>query len=372
MKKVKKLLFIMPSLNGGGAEKVLIDILRNIDYNFFSVDLCLILNRGELLDDVPKEVNVFFLYSKKIFHRLDLYFTKYISNFFESRRIQQRLKNKKYDTIISFLEGDGIKKHQYVSQFGSRNLTWIHIDLYNYHYTDRIFKKGEEERIYNSMDDIFFVSNDAKSNFEKLFPNNKISKKVLYNPIDREEIRKKSQEIITFQKRKFTICSVGRLVEQKSYERLLRLAKRLQMDNYDIDFLILGEGMLKSNLLAKSKELGVDKMVHFLGFIKNPYPYIKTSDIYLNVSQSEGYSLVLCEALCLGKAVVFTKTAGPIELLDSGNYGVLTEHDDESIYRGVKLLLDNHDFLIHFENKAKERSEIFNIGRMMEDIRELL
>ena len=358
----------MPSLNGGGAEKVLIDILHNIDFKQYHVDLCLILNQGQLLNDVPKSVNVFYLYSKLIFQRLDLYASKYISSRLESNRIKNKLGDKRYDTIISFLEGDGIKKHQYVTQFGAKNLTWVHIDLYNYHYTKNSFRKGEEEMAYSSMDEILFVSKEARDTFRQLFPNNEKPKKVVYNPIDKESIIKKSKEFIDFNKSKITICSVGRLVEQKSYERLLVLAKKLKDGGYDIDFLILGDGLLYERLLVKSKELEVDKMVHFLGFIKNPYPYIAKADIFINVSQSEGFSLVLCEALCLGKAVVFTETAGPTELLNRGEYGILTKHDDESIYKNVISLIDNQELLFFYEKKALERASIFDLNKMMRDI----
>lgn len=369
---MRKILFIMPSLSGGGAEKVLLDILNNIDSSIYSIDLLLILNKGIFKNNIPSSVNTIELYRFKICQRIDLYLSKYFSCYFEKKTIRSKLRNKQYDVIVSFLEGDGLRKHQYITSHAKKNITWVHIDLYNFHYTKVNFKKGEEEKIYSLMDEIVFVSKDAKINFIKRFPSNKVQKRIILNPINRIEIQEKSKENVFFFKKKFTICLVGRLVAQKAYDRLLRVARKLKYDGYNLDFIILGDGILKKQLLSLCKEFNLEDTVHFLGFIKNPYPYIKNADIYLNTSSAEGFSLVIGEALCLAKACVATTTAGPVELLQNGKYGLLVGHSDDSIYDGIKYLIDNPEKLNYFEQMAKERSYFFDINNTMREINKLL
>ncbi len=97
--------------------------------------------------------------------------------------------------------------------------------------------------------------------------------------------------------------------------------------------------VLKKSLKAMSHEYGMDDCVHFLGFQKPSYPYMKEADIYLNTSEAEGYPLVVCEALCLGLAIVATDISGASEILASSEYGLLVSEKEEDIYNGLKRLM---------------------------------
>lgn len=89
------------------------------------------------------------------------------------------------------------------------------------------------------------------------------------------------------------------------------------------------------------------------------------ADIFLNTSESEGYPLTICEALCLGIPIVATSITGATEILSNSQYGVLTEEGAISIYNGVKLLIDNGNLREKYAKMALKRAEMFQVNEIM-------
>lgn len=126
------------------------------------------------------------------------------------------------------------------------------------------------------------------------------------------------------------IISVGRLVYQKNFDQLIRSFAILKKSVSDANLLLLGEGILKDQLVELTKELNVSDCVHFLGFVENPYKYLRFSDVFVLSSLFEGFGNVLVEALSLGLPIVSTDcSGGPHEILDNGKYGMLVPVNDE-------------------------------------------
>lgn len=372
----KKILFIINNLASGGAEKVLIDMLNNFDYLRFDVELLLIWKEGVYLQDVPKGVKVKSVYSKPLSLREKINYNLFVK-FGALYGYKQSIKSKvsrKYDIIVSFLEGMSLKYHSYIVDRAKKNISWVHTDLLNNHYTvGRLFTESLEKQAYEKMDDIVFVSNDAKTQFEKLYPDNIIKKAVILNPIDYDYISSYRKEYnLRCENRCFNIVSVGRLVSVKVYDRLIRLAKRLREDNSNFSITIIGEGRERDKLESLIVEYGLQNYVSLPGFLKPPYSKMAEADLFLMTSLAEGYPLVLCEAFCLGLPVVSTKTTGPIELIDKNKYGLLVDHDDESIYQGVKRMIDDEQLRLHYHKMSLERAKMFNIKETMNQIDDVL
>ena len=363
----KKILFIMFNLAGGGAEKVLVDILQHFDYKQYDVELALVKHAGIYLSDIPKNVRITTLFNR-FFFMLGFGLSKYFNIHFVNRLIVQHRIKDKYDAIISFMEGYSLLFHSYLTNQAEVNISWVHIDLFTHHHTKYLSIYGDkmEKACYSKMDKLVFVSNDSSSQFDKLFDIN-VPKTVIYNPIPKESIIQSANNTHV-EKDKFVIGNVARFVEQKRLDRLLRVAKRLKDDNYDIEFWLIGEGPLKDDLMQLQKQLGLENYVFFKGFKKPAYPYIKQFDLFLLTSLTEGYPLVVCEAICLGIPICATRVTGTVEILDNGKFGVLTEQDDDSIYNAVKALLDNRKQLNYYHEKSLERSAMFNIDKTMEEI----
>ena len=190
-----------------------------------------------------------------------------------------------------------------------------------------------------------FVKNDLKKNW-----NFDVSKLItIYNPaINEDEIKLLSSKfnpfINNFKKKNFNvILSIGRLTKQKNYHLLIDSFYKVSKKIDNIILIILGVGELKNELynLVKQKKL-VDK-VYFLGFQQNPYNYIYNSDLVVLSSDWEGLPTVLIESLYLKKKIVSTNCKGGCsEILDNGKYGYLTPaNNSDKLYKKIILALNS-------------------------------
>lgn len=375
----KKIMFMMPSLPGGGAEKVLVDILRNFDYASYEVTLFLEYREGVYLNDVPENVRILALHPKNTIwferlHRVLRLFHCYafFHAFVYRHMFLKLLKGERFDTIVSFMEGAAVKFHSYIIHKADKNLSWVHIDLKQKHWSLDFFRNGKDELdAYKKMDKVVFVSEDAKRKFLELYAMENDKCIVIYNLIDKDSVltSARSKSVI---KKRFTICMVGRLNPQKRYNRAINVAKRLRDNGYDFDLWILGDGSLEESLKRMCHEYGMDDRIHFWGFQKPSYPYMKEADIYLNTSEAEGYPLVICEALCLGLPVVATDISGASEILARSEYGLLVPENEDDIYNGVKRLMDDATLLENYREKALQRAEMFDVRTSMAQIYKIL
>ena len=356
----------MPELPGGGAEKVLIDILRRFDRSSYDLTLLLLYDQGVYVNSIPKDVKVIALHEKNSlgrqrFHRL-LKICKLYNGYVDivyRHLLNRKLRGSNYDIIISFLEGAALRMHSYILDRGIRNYSWVHIDLLTKHWSADFFRNLQHEKqVYEKMDKIAFVSEEAKSKFIQLFNYDKNNLSVIYNLIPRREIinNAKSEDI---NPDRFTIILIGRLNAQKAFHRAVKVASKLKNDKLDFQMWILGEGELRTDLQNLIESLNLNDKVKLLGFKESPYPYLRAADIYLSTSYTEGLPLTLCEALCLGKPCISTATTGPSELLGESEFGMITDHSIESIYAAVNKMMTNDSIREKYAMKAIERSNIF-------------
>lgn len=372
---MKKVLFIMPALPGGGAEKVLVDILKNMDQNKYRLTLLLEYKDGVYTSSLPKGVEVIYLYQKsniwlERFHRglglIKCY--HWFHSLFYRLAFLAKLCRRRFDTIVSFMEGEAVRIHSYLAHKADRNVSWIHIDFKKKHWSLDFFRnKDHESGCYSKMDEVVFVSDDARRSFLDIYDLDSQKCTVLYNLIDKKEIQKLA-ESCAVDKSKFTICMVGRLNQQKRYDRALETMKLLKAAGYDAELWILGLGELETELKEKAKALGVSEMCDFKGFVRPAYPYMKVADVFLNTSEAEGYPLVLCEALCLGLPVVATDITGAHEILEESKYGLLVKEDVNDIYLGLRKMIDDAELRSAYAQKSVQRSEMFSVEEVLKEI----
>ena len=377
---MKSVLFLMPSLPGAGAEKVLIEILRHIDYTQYNVSLFLEYREGVYLQDVPDKVSIIALHGPNNlwFQRLHRRLVErgWYAPFHEMvyrRMFLSLLRGKRYDTIISFMEGSAVKFHSYIFDKGKRNISWVHIDFQQKHWSLDFFRDAEDERqCYEKMDKIIFVSNDAKTGFDSLFHLSAEKYAVHYNIIDADRIRRLSQMCTAEQKKRFTICMLGRLNTQKRHDRAISVAKTLKELGYDFELWIIGDGELRGKIEKQINEAGLQDVVKLKGFINPPYSMLAQADIFLNTSEAEGFSLVVAEAFCLGIPVVSTNVSGPRELLGDSEYGILTSQEEKDIASAVRTMMDKPLLRKHYSVMSITRSQMFNVDASMSAFYKLL
>lgn len=369
----KKYLFIDGQLNGGGAERVLVDVLRNFDYEHNEVTLLQVNAGGTLLDEVSSHVLVVSAWPGFTFgYSLAYRCSQWLGWDYPLRsQLQKVINGLHFDVAISFLEGMPLKMHAMITEVADRNYSWVHVDLDNFRYEVGQFRVGEEIRAYNKMDGVVCVASDTANAFKRRFPDCTTLVQVIYNPIDAEKISNLGEEFQVPQSSCFKVSVCGRLSEQKKLDRVIRLARRIKDDRFDIKIQLIGDGDLRDELMKLCELSGVEDIVEFLGFQRNPFPYVKASDMLLSTSGYEGFSLVICEAMALGVPVAATKTAGPMEILDNDKYGLLCDHDDESIYQAVKRMYVDAELRRHYSEVEKERVSEFSVERTMAAIYKL-
>lgn len=374
----RNILFLMPAMLNGGAEKVLIDILKHFDYTKYNVSLLLECKDGPYISDIPDKVELIYLHKKNLWierlyrYMIMLHCKWLIYQILCRIPLLWSLKGRRFDTIVSFMEGMAVKMHSYIYDKANRNISWVHIDLKKKHWSLDFFSNEQEEsNCYQKMDKIVFVSQDARDRFREIFTidDNKLA--VIYNLIDCDEIRKLADSKIV-KKNKFTICMVGRLNQQKRYDRALEAISMLKNDHYDFELWILGSGELETSLHKKVQEKNLTNIVSFKGFIKPVYPYLKVADLLLNTSESEGYPLTICEALCLGCPVVATNITGANELITASGAGILVDEDPVSIYQGLKQIMNDTALRKEYSEKAVRYARSFSVQESMKNIYRLI
>lgn len=379
----KKVLFMIDSLEGGGAEKVLVDIVKNINKEKYDITVCSIWNKGVYIKEIQEYAKYIYFFNNisldtnRIIRYKNILKLKIIEFFIQKanpKLLYKHFIKEKYDIEIAFLEAASTKIISTSTNKKSRKIAWVHIDLINNNYINMFYRGNYTSKdAYMQYDQIVCVSESVKKSFIELF-NLRENVTIQYNPVDEASIIKKSQEEINdiSVSETFKIISVGRLVNQKGYDRLLQIHNRLIQEGYNYELWILGEGIERKNLESYIEENSLDKTVKLIGFQKNPYKYMKACDLYISSSRAEGYSLVIAEAMINSLPIISTDCAGPNELLNFGEYGILTENNTESLYKELKNLLDEPQLLKYYTEMSIKRSEDFSIEKRMIEIEKIL
>lgn len=373
----KKILIRIGSLRHGGAEKVLVTFLKNLPKDKYEIDLLLNLYSGKYLSEVPDWINVLYLNKgemittnriqdipKKVFRVL---YQRLLQKF-PKILYSTILKNKKYNIEFAAIHGmrDDILNSPIKS---SKKIVWIHNDLRKtefHNYTN------EEIRKFFGFDKIMVISEHIQKDFENLAKTESEKSKIvrIYNPIDTEEILKKSDASTPLSMTNHhpssiihhpTLVSVGTVFPQKGFDRLLKVHKKLLDEGYLHQIKIIGDGYDFENIKNLKTELGLGKTAKMLGFTENPYPYFKNSDFYILSSRYEGFPTVLFEAITLKKNIIATDVSGVREMLEDGKLGLIVENSEKGIYDGMKKALTNPEYFEKYQENLKDYQMPFNL-----------
>lgn len=379
---MKKILFFTNGLYGGGAEKVLQTLLQHIDKSKFEITLYS-LKQEKLNNLYPEDIIYHYIFSsyseqcsflKKFLVKCKNKILLWIYYHCSPRTFYKLFIKGSYDTEVAFIEGYATRIISGSPNLNSNKIAWVHTNLETNHWTTIAFlNKKEEEETYAKFDQVISVSQSVQVTTEKLFKdiNNSITQ---YNPIDANNIIDLSSRFVPFNKslQRIRLVSVGRYVQQKAFHRLIPITAQLITEGYDIELWLVGEGEQRILLEEQIEKLNLKDRVFLTGFQSNPYPYIKNADVFVCSSLTEGYSTVVTEALILECPVITTDCSGMKELLLNSKCGIITENNEETLYKGIKLFLDSPKIQQQLKQNIRKYNNRFNIHSLMENIEKIL
>lgn len=361
----KKLLFIIPNLNSGGAEKALLSLLQTLDFDKYEVDLLLFKKEGIFLNQLPKEVHLlpepqnykYFdmplvqaiteliskLKFKVVFYRLAaiyIYKTEKVPTVRE-QKVWSFMKNvlhnldKDYDVAIGYLQKTAnyfcIDKVKATKKIG-----FVHND-----YRMLQLDKTIDEPYFKKFDSIVTISEVCESILKEEFPqfSDKIS--LMYNISSPKSIWKMAETKVDIDKSVSTIVTVGRLNDQKGLDIAIDACKILVDKGHQLKWYIIGEGNLRPNL--EQQIAGNNLQSHFilLGLKENPYPYVSKATIYAQPSRFEGKSIAIDEAKILCKPILVTNFPSAKDQIEHLVNGYVVEINAKAIANGLEELLEN-------------------------------
>ncbi len=362
-----KILFMIHDLCPGGAEKVLVNLVNNMDAKKYDITVLSLFDEG--IHRYSLKPHIHYKYAFKKMVRGNSQFMKILS----PRVLHSLIVKEKYDIEVSYLEGPCARIISGCIDNHVKKVAWIHRTMdHETFYKIGFRNKVEADRCYSCFDQIVCVSKGIEESFKKYYTGNKT--KVLYNTNESEIIRLKADETCIMPALKEPIMvSVGTLKEIKGFDRLLRIALRLSKEGIDFGLLIIGGGPLYESLNSFIEKNRLEKYVKLLGNQDNPYKYVKQCDLYVCSSHSEGFSTAATEALILGVPVCTVEVSGMKEMLGENNqYGVITENNDEQLYYAVKNMLLNHAMREQYKEKAIERGKIFSTSNTVNAVDKML
>ena len=367
---MNKVLFLIPTLGHGGAERVLVNLVNHMDQSKFDITVQTMFDVGIYQDKLAPGI--------KYKGGLKWYFRGNILVYklFSPRQLYKMYIKEDYDVIVSYLEGPSARVVSGCDNEKTKLISWIHIQLDTENYATQSFRNlSEAINCYNRFDQIVCVSQTVKESFNKVFDVNS-PVEVLYNTVEADVIREKSLEQvddINFSKDRINIISVAKLMKSKGYDRLVRISRKLVDDGFPVHVYIVGKGEEKAALTKMIEENELQDNWTFIGFRDNPYKYVKAADLYVCSSHKEGFSTAVTESLIVGTPVVSTNCSGAKELLGYNNeYGIVTENDEEALYLGIKEMISSKETLDKYKTLAKIRGDKFSVEETVSAVEKML
>jgi len=351
---MKKILFAIPTLGGGGAERVLVNLVNSLDNSKYEITVFALFDGGVNKQYLNSNIR-YKSFFKKLF-RGNIHLLK----LFSSNLLYKLLIKDEFDIAISYLEGPTTRIISGCPFTRTKLINWVHIEIHDKKMLLQSYRSYSELiRSYKKFNRTVFVSMTAKIAFDKSFPDINTNKEVIYNTVDYSKIISNADETISdleIDNDKINLVSVGRYTHQKGYERLLMIIKELANQKKNVHLYLIGIGELEDEYIKIIKEQNLERYVTLVGFKTNPYKYVKSCDLFVCSSYSEGFSTAVTESLIVGTPVVTTLCSGMEELLGYNNeYGIITDNNDDALYEGIKSLVEDLDLLKKYREKATER-----------------
>ena len=367
---MKKILFLIHDLGQGGAEKVLVNLVNNLDRNKFDITVTSLFGGGVNEQFLKPDVHY-----RAVF-RHSFPGNSKLMKLLTPKQLHHWFIKEHYDIEVSYLEGPSARIVSGCEDPDTKLVSWIHVEQHTPEVADKAFRSHLEAlQCYQRFNHTVCVSEFVKQDFLSLYPGIE-NVSVLYNTNETDEILEKQHEPVeegVFLPGEYRLCGVGKLMPIKGFDKLARIHKRLRDNGLPVHTYLLGSGSEKERIRQYVEENGLQKSITFLGYQTNPYKYVSKCDVFLCTSSAEGFSTAATEALILGVPVVTTPVSGMKEMLgEHDEYGIVTDGREESLYRAVKKFLEDPELLRSYKEKAALRGKDFSKEKTVGAVTELL
>lgn len=380
--KKKNILIVITHMGLGGAQKALVSVLNEVNFEKYNIEVQVITDGGFNIKYLPLQVKIlptlmsnvkyygdtadtlkralkkfdlitlirriYYTGLKKINREKNEAYTRYYEWQFIKRYIPSN--SQKYDVAIGFLDST---PHYYVMDKvnARKKVCWIHNDYSNLPTCKKDIKYLEQ------ADKVVTISPKCVNEIKKVFPKLK-EVHLVYNLNSLEFIKKLSKEIIKddifFNETGMKILSIGRITEQKAYHLAVEAAEILKKKNIRFHWYILGDGHLRQDIQKLIDDANLNSQFTILGIRENPYPYILNADIIVQSSIYEGKSIALDEAKMLNKVIVCTDYNSARDQIIDKKTGIIVPISSSGIVEGIEQVCDNSKLKDNILNNLKE------------------
>lgn len=373
---MKKIVFLINTLDSGGAERVVSNLLNNFVDRY---DCYLILIHNNIFYTLDSRVKILNLNEQKNL----LGIKKFLRLPILAYKLSKIIKEYKFDEIVSFLT-----RANYINILS--NILIKHKTIINERAMPSLqYEYGINGKINRFLIKYLYPKSDlclSNSYGNMMDLKNKfkvINLDYIHNPFNIEMIEKMSKEEIEIKKKRFTFVTVGRLDKGKNHKLIIDAIRDI-----DADLWIIGDGNLKEELQKYIKELSLNDKVYLLGKKENPFAYILKADCFVFASNHEGFPNVLVEAMLCGCSIISTDClSGPREILapksdinfqlenniELAEYGILTPIKNlEKMKEAMNLIIDDDNLRKDYEEKAKQRANDFRIEEIIKQYEKII
>ena len=368
--KKKRLAFYIDSMDIGGTEKALLDLVNNLSEEKYDIAVIQMAPGGKynkLLKNTIHKKQILFIGPYQSFRF-----------YWWGRTLLEKIPLK---LAHKMLIGDGFDVEiacgyryptRIVSQAAkAKKVSWIHMDVSLDKNEVAEMSCEEAKEYFKGIDKFVCVSKDCERKFNDKF-HFEDRTEVCYNIVSSHDIIEKSKEKpqIRLDSSYFNMVAIGRLTWQKGFDLLIQDMECIVRNHPNVRLYILGIGDDKEQLEQLIAEKNLGEYIKMPGYVENPYAVLRQADLYVCSSRHESFSLTTAESIVLEVPVISTRCTGPVELLDEGKYGILVHQ--EELAQTIIELLDNEERYNYYKEKVKERKEFFNITKSIQRWEELI
>lgn len=366
---MKKVLFLIHDLGHGGAEKVLVNLVNNMDHTKFDITVMALFGGGVNEQFLAPHIRLINCFSKAFPGN------SHLMKLLSPSQLHRLLIKETYDIEISYLEGPSARVISGCMDPCTKLVSWIHIEQHSAEKAAASFRSvSEAKRCYSRFQKIVCVSESVRQDFQEALHID-VPHVVLYNTNETAKILSLKDEPVdlAFSERELKLVGVGKVLKSKGFDRLARIHVRLKKQGYPVHTYILGIGPERENIEAYLRQEHCQDSFTFLGYQTNPYKYVSKCDLFVCASLVEGFSTAATEALIVGTPVCTVEVSGMKEMLgENSEYGLVIPNDEDSLYQGIKKLLHEPKLLTYYKCQAQIRGKVFDTEHTMKAVEEML